>query len=196
MAIRDNLNNNLNMRYDEENDMILIYCDGEWKEWQLAGFKPILSLIPILTADNGRIVSNLSSSIYTGALFNFFNGIYTLECTFNSYTPTKDSYIGYDFGKTVSLSYVKIRMDGQSAYAQYNWNCKLQYSDDGINWKDCSKEYTLNGYTPIEYELKCNSLTKCEYFRVLFTGGTDYLHLGGNYQMPLAEISAYGREES
>ena len=157
-----------------------------------ANFEMVLNVkVPTMTSNttpSGECFASNDNSL----AYRVFDGISNDENNYWS-TTSLPGYVGYDFGSTVAIHFIKIanRNNAQLAYRKVVENFKLQGSNDGMTWADIqSFTNTDSGQGSITSYVTANS-AKFNRFRIYATSaiastGTNAL---------FGEIWLYGRAD-
>lgn len=127
------INSDLNVRYNSETDYIQIYVDGGWHDSIVAGFKTSVALVPNMTAPTLPYGKASASSEYSGRpAYQAFNGkipnptdgtTFWLASSYNA-----GEWLEYQFSEAVSITSFKFS-------TLKNINFKLQYFGNSA-WVD------------------------------------------------------------
>lgn len=158
----------------------------------------MVALIPKIDINSGLVIGSFNSTASNTYRYKAFDGDDSTWTIAPMNTKTVGQYIGFNFGKKVTFGKVKIKAANYSDM-ESTWDMKLQYSNDGSDWHDCSEEtgITVTSTTPSEHEIVCTVPVECNYFRIYFTGGETYLNNAtGGYVFRMHTIQAYGYDGS
>lgn len=153
-----------NVRYNPDTDMVEAKYNGVWTPFYNAGLQTPVSLVPVLTASDSRVLCNTSDSSHPG----------WLSFDENSATGTsfdQNVYVGFDFQRDVYVN--SFYVQSTSGGAGGTRIVKMQYSDDNVTWYDASAQVNCSSGTS-ERTGDSTITTPHRYWRLYEVSGNGY----------------------